>query len=209
MLQNSFQSFLATAEKPHFGLRVTVFAGLTNMVLDFLLVYVFPFGLLGAALATAFSQIVGALIPLVYFLRPNDSPLRLTRPRFDFRALAQAPATTARARWSATFRPLSSAYSITCSLMAIAQGKRRECLRCSDVRELHLHGVFLRLFHRRHTRRRLSLRRAEPRRAQEPPQKEPDRHASSRALSMTASCHPAGKPHRTSFSSATTRSCAT
>ncbi len=90
MLQNSFQSFLATAEKPHFGLRVTVFAGLTNMVLDFLLVYVFPFGLLGAALATAFSQIVCALIPLVYFLRPNDSPLRLTRPRFDFRALGKA-----------------------------------------------------------------------------------------------------------------------
>ena len=69
---------------------LTVFAGLTNMVLDFLLVYVFPFGLLGAALATAFSQIVGALIPLVYFLRPNDSPLRLTRPRFDFRALGKA-----------------------------------------------------------------------------------------------------------------------
>ena len=90
MLQNSFQSFLATAEKPHFGLRVTVFAGLTNMVLDFLLVYVFPFGLLGAALATAFSQIVGALIPLVYFLRPYDSPLLLTRPRFDFRALGKA-----------------------------------------------------------------------------------------------------------------------
>ena len=90
MLQNSFQSFLATAEKPHFGLRVTVFAGLTNMVLDFLLVYVFPFGLLGAALATAFSQIVGALIPLVYFLRPNDSLLHLTRPRFDFRALGKA-----------------------------------------------------------------------------------------------------------------------
>ena len=90
MLQNSFQSFLATAEKPHFGLRVTVFAGLTNLVLDFLLVYVFPFGLLGAALATAFSQIVGALIPLVYFLRPNDSLLRLTRPRFDFRALGKA-----------------------------------------------------------------------------------------------------------------------
>ena len=90
MLQNSFQSFLATAEKPHFGLRVTVCAGLTNMVLDFLLVYVFPLGLLGAALATAFSQLVGALIPLVYFLRPNDSPLRLTRPCFDLRALACA-----------------------------------------------------------------------------------------------------------------------
>ena len=57
MLQNSFQSFLATAEKPHFGLRVTVFAGLTNMVLDFLLVYVFPFGLLGAALALSLIHI--------------------------------------------------------------------------------------------------------------------------------------------------------
>ena len=90
MLQNSFQSFLATAEKPGFGLRVTVFAGLTNMVLDFLLVYVFPLGLFGAALATALSQIVGALIPLIYFLRPNDTPLRLTRTRLDLRALGKA-----------------------------------------------------------------------------------------------------------------------
>ena len=90
MLQNSFQSFLATAEKPGFGLKITLFAGLTNMVLDFLLVYVFPFGLAGAAIATAFSQTVGALIPLVYFLRENDTPLRLMRPRFDFRALWQA-----------------------------------------------------------------------------------------------------------------------
>ena len=90
VLQYEFQCLFATAEKPHFGLRVTVCAGLTNMVLDFLLVYVFPLGLLGAALATAFSQLVGALIPLVYFLRPNDSPLRLTRPCFDLRALACA-----------------------------------------------------------------------------------------------------------------------
>lgn len=90
MLQNSFQSFLATAEKPGFGLKVTVFAGLTNIALDFLLVYVFPFGLAGAALATAFSQVIGAVIPLVYFLRPNDSPLRLVRPRFDWRAFGKA-----------------------------------------------------------------------------------------------------------------------
>ena len=76
MLQNSFQSFLATAEKPGFGLKVTVFAGLTNVVLDFLLVYVLPFGLAGAALA--------------YFLRENDTPLRLGRPCFDLRALWRA-----------------------------------------------------------------------------------------------------------------------
>ena len=90
MLQNSFQSFLATAEKPGFGLKVMVFAGLTNVVLDFLLVYVFPFGLAGAAAATALSQAVGAAIPLVYFLRENDTPLRLTRPCLDLRALGKA-----------------------------------------------------------------------------------------------------------------------
>ena len=90
MLQNSFQSFLATAEKPGFGLKVTVFAGLTNVVLDFLLVYVLSLGLAGAALATAFSQAVGAAIPLAYFLRENDTPLRLGRPCFDLRALWRA-----------------------------------------------------------------------------------------------------------------------
>ena len=90
MLQNSFQSFLATAEKPGFGLKVTVFAGLTNVVLDFLLVYVLPFGLAGAALATALSQAVRAAIPLAYFLRENDTPLRLGRPCFDLRALWRA-----------------------------------------------------------------------------------------------------------------------
>jgi len=90
MLQNSFQSFLATAEKPGFGLKVTVFAGLTNVVLDFLFVYVLSLGLAGAALATAFSQAVGAAIPLVYFLRENDTPLRLGRPCFDLRALWRA-----------------------------------------------------------------------------------------------------------------------
>ena len=90
MRQNSFQSFLATAEKPGFGLKVTVFAGLTNVVLDFLLVYVLPFGLAGAALATALSQAVGAAIPLAYFLRENDTPLRLGRPCFDLRALWRA-----------------------------------------------------------------------------------------------------------------------
>ena len=90
MLQNSFQSFLATAEKPGFGLKVTVFAGLTNVVLDFLLVYVLPFGLAGAALATALSLAVGAAIPLAYFLRENDTALRLGRPCFDLRALWRA-----------------------------------------------------------------------------------------------------------------------
>ena len=81
MLQGVFQSFLVTAEKPTMGLIVTIGAGVTNMVLDFLFIAVLRWGIAGAALATAASQIVGGVIPLLYFLLPNKSPLRITRPR--------------------------------------------------------------------------------------------------------------------------------
>ena len=87
MLQMEFQSFFITAEKPQLGLRVTVLSGVINMVLDALLVAVFPLGLVGAALATALSQTAGGIIPLIYFARPNDSLLRLTRFRWDGAAL--------------------------------------------------------------------------------------------------------------------------
>ena len=83
ILQNVFQSFFVTAEKPKLGLYITVGAGLTNIVLDALLVGVLHWGVAGAAIATILSQAVGGLTPIVYFLRENDSLLRLTRPRFD------------------------------------------------------------------------------------------------------------------------------
>ena len=90
MLQNVFQSFLITAEKPKLGLAVTVAAGCTNIILDLLLVGIFPMGLAGAALATAISQLVGGVIPLIYFLRPNKSLLRLTRTRLEVSPLLKA-----------------------------------------------------------------------------------------------------------------------
>jgi len=81
-LQVAFQSFLVTAEKPKLGLAITVAAGLTNILLDALLVAVFPLGVVGAAVATAMSQVVGGIFPLVYFARRNNSLLRLTRTRY-------------------------------------------------------------------------------------------------------------------------------
>lgn len=83
ILQNSFQSFLVSAEKPGFGLTISIIAGLTNMVLDFLFMYVFRWGVAGAAAATVISQIVGALVPLVYFISKNNSRLRLGKTRFE------------------------------------------------------------------------------------------------------------------------------
>jgi len=58
MMQFEFQSFFTTAEKPKLGLAVTIAAGITNMVLDALFVAVFRWWLIGAAAATAFSQLV-------------------------------------------------------------------------------------------------------------------------------------------------------
>ena len=82
ILQNEFQSFLVTAEKPGFGLAITVAAGLTNVALDALFVAVFRWGLAGAAAATAASQLVGGLIPLLYFLLPNKCSLHLVKTDF-------------------------------------------------------------------------------------------------------------------------------
>lgn len=89
MLQNVFQSFLVTAERPQLGLAVTVAAGVTNMALDFVFIAVFHWGIVGAAAATAASQLIGGFVPLVYFFRPNTSRLRLVKTRFNARILGK------------------------------------------------------------------------------------------------------------------------
>lgn len=95
MLQNLFQSFLVTAERPKLGLSVTVAAGVGNMVFDALFVGGFGWGLAGAAAATALSQCIGGLLPLLYFFLPpkgrfgNHSRLRLVKPKMPLRAFVK------------------------------------------------------------------------------------------------------------------------
>ena len=90
ILQFEFQCLFATAGKPKLGLYVTVAAGVTNMALDALFVAGFRWGLVGAALATSMSELVGGAIPVVYFMKKNTSLLRLTKFRFDIRILGKA-----------------------------------------------------------------------------------------------------------------------
>lgn len=87
ILQCEFQCLFATAEKPKLGLYVAIGAGITNIILDFLFIVVFKWGLVGAAAATAISQFIGGIVPVIYFVRPNGSLLRLTKTNFDGIAL--------------------------------------------------------------------------------------------------------------------------
>lgn len=89
MLQNVFQSFFVTAEKPKLGLYVIVTAGVTNMVLDFVFVGVLGLGLTGAAVATVCGEFIGGLFPILYFTRPNSSLLHLGKTHFNGRVLLQ------------------------------------------------------------------------------------------------------------------------
>lgn len=90
MLQNVFQSFFITADKPKLGLIVTVVAGLTNMFLDALLIMGLELGVVGAAIATGLSQCIGGILPLFYFFYPNDSLLQFTKTKLDGRILLKA-----------------------------------------------------------------------------------------------------------------------
>lgn len=89
-LQYAFQSLLVTAERPNFGLYITLGAGFANIFLDALFILVFHWGLEGAAIATATSEAVGGLVPLFYFFFSSDARLRLGKTRFDGHALLQA-----------------------------------------------------------------------------------------------------------------------
>ena len=89
VMQYLFQSFFIAAEKPALSLKVNVIAGLTNAVLDYVLIVAFPLGLVGAALATAAGQLVGGIIPVIYFSRENGSLLQLGKAKWHGKVIWQ------------------------------------------------------------------------------------------------------------------------
>ena len=89
-LQNAFQSFLIVAEKPTFGLIISIISGVTNMILDFLLIYVLKMGVFGAALATGISQVFGVIIPIIYFATKKNHILQFTKTKFEIKPILQA-----------------------------------------------------------------------------------------------------------------------
>ena len=90
MLQNAFQSFFVAAEKPKLGLAVIVIAGITNIVLDYLFIAVFSWGIAGAAIATSCGELIGGFFPILYFARRKVAILHLGKTHFDGKVLLKA-----------------------------------------------------------------------------------------------------------------------
>ena len=82
VLQCAFQSFYMAAERPQMGTLMSVVAGLTNVVLDAVLVWALGMGVAGAAVATSAGCLVGGLFPVIYFsLRRHKGTLSIVPTR--------------------------------------------------------------------------------------------------------------------------------
>lgn len=89
MLQYSFQSFLVVAEKPILGLIISILSGVFNMLGDFLFIYVFKLGVMGAGVASVLSQCIGGIVPLIYFLNKKRK-LHLTKTNFNWKVIVKS-----------------------------------------------------------------------------------------------------------------------
>lgn len=78
-----FQISFITVGKAHLGFVVSVLGGITNIVLDYLLIAVFDMGVAGAAIATSIGYSIPSLVGLIYFLLNRNGSLFIAKPRFD------------------------------------------------------------------------------------------------------------------------------
>ena len=88
MLSMAFHPLLITANRPGLGLVTTISNATVNILLDYLFVAVFGWGMRGAAIATGIAWLVSAIVPLVFFINKKH-PLHFVRPCRDLSALGR------------------------------------------------------------------------------------------------------------------------
>ena len=92
ILQILFENFLVVAERPKMGMVIAVSSGITNIILDALFVVVFKWGIGGAAAATVVGQVIGGIVPFIYFLLKKNRLLWFVKTSFDINALKKVSA---------------------------------------------------------------------------------------------------------------------
>ena len=90
LLQNCFQNFMIVAERPKTGLIISLISGMSNIILDFIFIYLFKFGIIGAGLATSISQFIGGVIPITFFGRKNTTTLKLVKTKILIKPVISA-----------------------------------------------------------------------------------------------------------------------
>lgn len=89
-LQTAFQTFFVTAGKPTLGLIVTILAGITNIVLDYIFMAPMNMGVAGAAVATGIGYCIPAAVGILFFLTAKSNPLHFVKPGFDWDVLLKS-----------------------------------------------------------------------------------------------------------------------
>lgn len=87
MLQVLFAVLFITAGRPGLGMKLSVAAGLANMLLDYLFIVVFQMGIGGAALATGIGYSIPATAGIVFFFR---NTLFFSSPKLDPHVLVES-----------------------------------------------------------------------------------------------------------------------
>lgn len=90
MVSIVLQIFFVAAGRPGLGFGLSIAGGVTNIVLDYVLLAVFPLGVAGAAYASATGYFLQSVIGVVFFLVNRKGSLYFVRPKFDGRALGKA-----------------------------------------------------------------------------------------------------------------------
>lgn len=87
VLQLLFQSFFPAAGKPNLGLAAVAAGGVANIVLDYLFIVQFGWGVKGAAVATAIGYAIPAIYGLLYFTLKRDGMLYFVKPVWEAKVL--------------------------------------------------------------------------------------------------------------------------
>lgn len=86
ILKMLFDYFLVTAGNPNLGLLSAIIGGITNIILDYVLIVPLNMGLVGAALATCIGYSLPSIIGIIYFFNKKNT-LHFVKPKFNFKTI--------------------------------------------------------------------------------------------------------------------------
>lgn len=90
MISIILQIFFVAAGKPGFGFGLSLAGGITNIILDYVLIKVIDLGVAGAACASCAGYLLQSVIGIVYFFLNRKGSLYFVRPKFNGKALLKA-----------------------------------------------------------------------------------------------------------------------